>query len=69
MCNSNDEMIAEGLCSPRPNYPIWIDISKVGEIWMTRVIVWLAALQPAGTWSPQKFVELPVSQHMRHTHH
>ena len=32
MYNSNDEMIAEGLRSPRANYPIWMDIYQVGDI-------------------------------------
>ena len=29
MYNGNDDMIAKGLYSPRPNYPIWMNISKV----------------------------------------
>ena len=33
MYNGNDKMSAKGMCSPRPDYPIWMDISKEGEIW------------------------------------
>ena len=32
MYNGNDEMIGEGLYSPPPKYPIWIDVFEVEEI-------------------------------------